>query len=183
MLFLLGWSGIASAEEKQPAEPENKPQILIVDEAHQALPKPGPQRQDRAPEIYQIEPDEAIGLDFTTYELKFQSGDRKFNLMKPNRLDVVFDNGRQYKRIFSSKRQKRLELSAKTLRPVGNSPSFPGFKAGQRFMMSLGYEFPRLATDEEGNVAPAWMGVVEVVPGSKPQKPSVSKEATPMGDF
>ncbi len=185
----LGLLGIVGAEGQTAAD--KKPQILIVDEEHQALPKPGPKRSDAPPpKIYEIEPAEAIGLDFTNYELRFQSGDRKFNLMKPNRLDVLFDNGQQYKRIYSSKRQKRLELSAKTLRPVGKSPPFRGFKTGQRFMMSLGYEFPRLAKEEEGKVAPAWMGVVEVLPGPEPEptKPKAKTSApaqdeAPMGDF
>lgn len=183
--------GTARAEETPAPEPQEKPQILIVDEAHQALPDPGPQRKDKTPKVYEIEPTDAIGLDFRGYELKFRSGDRKFNLMKPNRLDVLFDNGKQYKRIYSSKRQKRLELSAKTLRPVGNTPRFEGFKAGQRFMVSLGYEFPRLAKEDEGKVAPAWMGVVEVVPGPEPKvksepkakTPPAKKDDAPMGDF
>lgn len=183
-------TGMSAAEPSAQAETEARegPQVIVVDEAHQAMAGgASPRRGGAQPKVYAIDPAEAIGIDFRNATLKFNSGSRKFNLRQPNRVDVVFQSGPHYKRVYSP-RQRRLELSPGTLRPVGKQPPFRGFPEGERFLVTLGYEFPRKASEPEGKVAPVWMGVVQVSAAppeaaASPSKKKAPEAAAPAGDF
>ncbi|MEM1059765.1 MAG: hypothetical protein AAGK14_11000 [Verrucomicrobiota bacterium] len=156
--------------------------VIKVDEAHQAMAQSG--RQAVPNLVYEIPAGQGVLLDISK-PVRFKSGDVKFNRYKPNRLDLQFaDNSKaRYYRIYSSS-QKMLELDRTTLRREEDAPPFPGFRAGDRFIISLGYEFPRPHRDEKRTVATAWVGVVDVV-GAPEKEPAPEVEGIPvdqMGD-
>jgi hypothetical protein len=129
----------------------HRPPVVKVDDAHYVS-----SRENHHPERYSIAPSPSIFLDATGYVFKGNSpglhtGDvERIELLRQrpagtNRYSMHWAPGKT-----------RYELSQTTLQPATGSPSFEGFRTGERWFVLLG------PTYNTNSLMVTWSGVIEV---------------------
>jgi len=148
LLVLLVLVGCVGAEHQSAT---SRPPVVKVDDAHNVS-----SRENPHPERYSIAPSPSIVLDATGYTFK-----GNFPEPQTRHVDRI-ELTRQ--RPYSSNRysapwvpgKTRCELSQTTLQPATGSPSFEGFKTGERWFVFLG------PTYNTNSLTVTWSGVIEV---------------------
>lgn len=121
-------------------------QALLVDDEHLMMQRPG---RPPAP-LYEVKGAASLLLDGSQYafEIPAAIADKPVNAVQ-----VVVGKG-HYSATWNPT-ERKLVLSAETLRPNGNSPAFAGFPVGQRVIIAIGnLEGPKFSV--------VWVGMADV---------------------
>jgi hypothetical protein len=89
--------------------------------------------------------------------LAIEVGDHRFPKSAPDAVHVAHGSAGYYRGSFKG---PRVELGAATLDPVRGREAFPGFEAGESYVVAVGTEAP--STDGALRFTPAWTATVTV---------------------
>ena len=123
--------------------------VLQLDEAHNHS------TSDHQALIYQVSATDSVTLDPAGYSIPVP---HSLNASGPTILQLVIRRGERYEADWDGTRP--ISLTAATLRPLGASPPFRGFPAGQRCIVAAGREHSADAGSNEFDVM--WAGLIDV---------------------
>jgi hypothetical protein len=134
-------------------EPQQKPSlpVVVVDAAHS--------RDTPSFATYVVPPGEGLVLDVTKY--RFPPLDRPE--VPPNVVELDFTSGPPGLYRTAWQESRRIELTARTLKPGEESGPYPGLKPGDKVVVTIGLMTPIPNTDNTSfNVY--WTAFIKVAP-------------------
>jgi hypothetical protein len=133
--------------QTQPVPAAESPSITLDDAHDQAA------GQDAT---YTIPASSALVVDAGAYKVKVPA---QLAVDAPNALHVIHGKAEHYRLSWNGR--GKIVLDSKTLEPVKGPNQFPGFKAGEKYIIGIGYD-RILGPDKKLKFDILWAAIVEV---------------------